>query len=209
MNLVLVLISLPALLLAQANLAPATQANQILEDIRGVLADTEEPLTGGQEEQALRSIVAEATSGESQVGAVVAEQVRSQAGDILTPAQTRALSRAQTARKLLDDGVDGLRQVLATAGAPPLTFDQETQVQSVYNDHVLALDGMLEANGGSTEAIERDIRTLEDQLLLATLKFLNPAQRTALTGSLSAATAVQISGNHGQSVLIPIEIDLP
>ena len=194
MNFVLVLISLPALLLAQENLAPATQANQILEDIRGVLADTEEPLTRGQE-GALRPIVAEATSGESQVGAVIAEQVRSQAGDILTEVQTSALLRAQTARKLLDDGVDGLRQVLVTAGVPPLTFDQETQVQSVYNDHVLALDGMLEANGRSTEAIERDIRTLEDQLLLAALKFLNPAQRTALTGSLSAADFAELNSD--------------
>ena len=55
MNLVLVLISLPALLLAQANLAPATQANQILEDIRGVLADPAEPLTRGQEGRSDRS----------------------------------------------------------------------------------------------------------------------------------------------------------
>ncbi len=194
LNLVLVLISLPALLLAQETLAPVTRTDQVLEDIRGVLADTEEPLTREQEE-VLRPIVAEAPHGDNQVGAVITGQVRGRAGDILTPVQTSALLRAQTARKLLEDGVEGLRRVLATAGAPPLTFDQETQVQSVYDDHVLALDGMLEANGGSTEAIEPDIRALEDQLFLAALKFLNPAQRTALTGSLSAADFAELNSD--------------
>ena len=191
LSLALVLISLPGLALAQDNLAPGAQANQILDEIRGLLADTEEPLTPEQE-GALRPIVAETAANGGQRGAVITEQL---AGDILTESQTSALVRAETARKLLDEGVEGLQETLSGAGAPPLTFDQETQVQSVYDDHVRALEAMLAANGGNAEAIEPDIRALEDQLLLAALKFLNPAQRTALTGSMSAADFAELNSD--------------
>ena len=189
LSLVLVLISLPGLALAQDNLAPGAQANQILDEIRGLLADTAEPLTQEQE-SALRPIVAEAAANGGQRGVAI-----TQAGDILTQSQSSALLRAETARKLLDEGVEGLQETLNAAGAPPLTFDQETQVQSVYDDHVRALESMLDANGGNTEAIEPQIRALEDQLLLAALKFLNPAQRTALTGSMSAADFAELNSD--------------
>jgi len=95
------------------------------------------------------------------------------------------LDRAEAARMLLEDGVEGLRATLGSAGAPALTFDQETQVQSVRDDHVRALDSMIVANGGEIEGIEAEIRALEDQLFLAAIKFLNPAQRAEFTGSMS------------------------
>ena len=94
--------------------------------------------------------------------------------------------RAEAGRLLLEEGIPGLQETLRQAGAPAITFNQETQVRSVYDAHLRALDDIIEENGGSREGIEPQIRELADQLLLAALKFLNPAQRTGLTGSVAA-----------------------
>ncbi len=110
-------------------------------------------------------------------------------------AQETAFDRAEAGRRLLDEGVAGLRGILAQAGAPPLTFDQETQVQSVHADHVRAYNNMLAANGGQTESIQPGIRQLEEQLFLAALKFLNPAQRGDLVGELSAAELAALNSD--------------
>ena len=61
---------------------------------------------------------------------------------------TEEAAKSEAGRMLLEEGVPGLRFLLEEAGAPPLTFDQETQVQSVYEAH--------DANGGaSTKASRR------------------------------------------------------
>lgn len=96
------------------------------------------------------------------------------------------LEREEAARMLLAEGVDGLRRVFTESNSPALTFDQETQIRSAHEDHVRVLENMIGNNGGSREGLEARIAELEDQLLLAALKFLNPVQRTALAGSLAA-----------------------
>ena len=115
---------------------------------------------------------------------------------LASPVQARSQSdaleqavadRAEAGRLLLEEGIPGLQETLRQVGAPAITFNQETQVRSVYDAHLRALDDMIEENGGSREGIEPRIRELADQLLLAALKFLNPAQRTGLTGSVAAA----------------------
>jgi hypothetical protein len=106
-----------------------------------------------------------------------------------------SVGRVEAGRILLENGVAGLQATLANAGAPPITFDQETQVRSVYDEHIRALNDLLEANGGNREAIEGEIRALGDQLLLAAIKFLNPAQRAAWTGSLSASDMAELNSD--------------
>ena len=153
-----------------------------LEEIRDVLQEAEFPLTQEQE-QALRPILD--SRPESQRGAVI-EGVRRDAADILTPDQNGVLLRVEAGRILLADGVEGLRSLLAQADAPALTFDQETQVQAVYEAHERALRDLLQAEGVGPDAVEAERRALEEQLLLASLKFLNPTQRVALVGSVGA-----------------------
>ena len=96
---------------------------------------------------------------------------------------------------LLEDGVEGLRATLEAVGAPPLTFDQETQVQLVHEDHVRALTNMIEASEGEQGLIEADVRAVQDQLFLAALKFLNPAQRAEFTGSMTAAEIAALNSD--------------
>jgi hypothetical protein len=94
--------------------------------------------------------------------------------------------RAEAGRLLLEEGVEGLQQALAEASVPAMTFNQESQVRITYDDHRRALEALIASNGGSRDGIESEIGEIADQLLLAALKFLNPAQRTGLTGSLAA-----------------------
>ena len=101
--------------------------------------------------------------------------------------ETGALEPDEVGRILLEEGVEGLQAALQSAGVPPMTFNQETQVRPVYDAHVRVLDDLLEANGGSTEAIQPEIDALREQLFLAALKFLNPAQRTGLIGAAANA----------------------
>ena len=96
-------------------------------------------------------------------------------------------------RILLDEGVDGLQDALEVAGVPPLTFNQETQVRTVYDSHVRVLGNLLEANGGNRQAIEPEVQALQEQLLLAALKFLNPAQRTGLIGAAANAEFAELN----------------
>ena len=105
------------------------------------------------------------------------------------------IERIEAGRILLEDGVAGLQATLAAAGAPPIPFDQETQVRSVYEAHLRVLNDMLEANGGNRDGIEGEILVLGDQLLLAAIKFLNPAQRAAWTGSLSASDIAELNSD--------------
>ena len=94
--------------------------------------------------------------------------------------------RAAAGRLLLNDGVAGLKDILEEAGVAPLTFDQETQVQSVWEAHDRERRRVIEADvevAGSSLADK--IRDLEEQLLLAAVKFLNPAQRYALTRDIA------------------------
>jgi hypothetical protein len=126
---------------------------------------------------------------------LISEQVQGRAGEVLTDQQTSALRRAEAGRLLLEEGVEGLQGTLATAGAAPLTFDQETQVRSVYDAHVRALEDLLAAGGGNRATGDPELRDLQDQLLLAAVKFLNPAQRTALTGSLTAGDFADLNSD--------------
>ena len=100
---------------------------------------------------------------------------------------TGTLEPDEVGRILLEEGVEGLQAALQSAGVPPMTFNRETQVRPVYDAHVRVLDDLLEANGGSTEAIQPEIDALREQLFLAALKFLNPAQRTGLIGAAGNA----------------------
>ena len=85
-------------------------------------------------------------------------------------------------KALLYEGVAGLASVLEQAGVPPLTFDQETQVQTAWEAHDRQRRRLIEENGGvADEAIAQNIADLEEQVFLASIKFLNPAQRSALS----------------------------
>ncbi len=106
--------------------------------------------------------------------------------------------RAEAGRVLLEEGIDGLQAALSEAGVPPLTFNQETQVRTVHDAHVRALDDLVTGNGGRREGIEGEVAELADQLLLAALKFLNPAQRTALTGSVAAEAFADLNSDLPQ-----------
>ena len=50
-----------------------------------------------------------------------------------------AADRAEAGRLLLGEGIPGLQETLRQAGAPAMTFNQETQVRSVYDAHLRAL----------------------------------------------------------------------
>jgi hypothetical protein len=94
---------------------------------------------------------------------------------------------AEAGRLLLDEGVPGLRALLEQAGVPPLTFDQETQVQSVYDAHDRERRRLVEESGETDgRSLAAGITELQQQLLLAAVKFLNPAQRNALTSTIGA-----------------------
>ncbi len=95
-------------------------------------------------------------------------------------------AKSEAGRMLLEEGVPGLRSLLEEAGVPPLTFDQETQVQSVYEAHDRERRRLAESVETGDRSIATAIMALEEQLLLAAVKFLNPAQRNALTDTIGA-----------------------
>jgi hypothetical protein len=87
--------------------------------------------------------------------------------------------RIQSGRILLDQGVAGLLQLLEAAGAPSLTFDQETQIRNLHDVFKRELESLLR-QGRDDE--ERFRRTLSEQLFRGAVKFLNPVQRVAMGG---------------------------
>ena len=92
--------------------------------------------------------------------------------------------RIRAGQVLLQDGVEGLSVVLADVDASPLTFDQEAQIRLLHETYSRQRVELLEnAGDGDPEVIES---ALAEQLLLAAVKFLNPAQRFALGGFLEA-----------------------
>ncbi len=127
-------------------------------------------------------------------GPVITERLGQGAEDVLSPEQMSLIRQAEAGRLLLTSGVEGLQDVLAAASSPPLTFNQETQVRVVYEDHVRVLDELRNAGDVS----DSEVRGIEEQLLLAALKFLNPAQRTALTGSVAADSFADLNSDLPQ-----------
>jgi hypothetical protein len=92
-------------------------------------------------------------------------------------AQQPAVDRAEAGRILLEQGIDGLKVLLERVQAPPLTFDQETQIRNL--DTVLRREAArLQAEDGANA--ENINRTLADQLFLAATRFLNTVQRSAM-----------------------------
>lgn len=158
----------------------------LLDEIRETLENAGEPLTEEQTRD-LAAILEDTTAANTAQWLAVSDPtLRAEGRSVFTDAQYGALKRAQAGRALLENGVEGLRAEMAAEGAPSLTFDQETQIRSVHDAHAQALNDLLDANSGSRVSIEPLIREIEEQLLLAALKFLNPAQRTAFAGSLAA-----------------------
>lgn len=100
---------------------------------------------------------------------------------------------------LLYEGVPGLASVLQQAGVPPLTFDQETQVQSVWEAHDRERRRLVEENGGIVDqAIAENIANLEEQVFLASIKFLNPAQRNVLSEILEMDLNTDLPEDPGE-----------
>ena len=158
----------------------------LLDQVKQVLQQASTPLTEEQE-VALRPLVGNQPTGSGDaVAAASDEGLSERAMDILTTEQSDALKRADAGRTLLTEGVEGLRAVLEEQGVPPLTFDQETQVQNVYDQYKAEYERLLEEDRGPSGSVSTAVLALEEQLLLAAVKFLNPAQRTALTGTLGA-----------------------
>jgi hypothetical protein len=99
--------------------------------------------------------------------------------------QTKPPGRAEAARIILDLGVDGVKQLLERVGAPPLTFDQETQIRNLHD----LLRREVERLRSERETDEAAFNsTLADQLFLAALRFLNTVQRTALGAAADVNT---------------------
>ncbi len=124
---------------------------------------------------------------------LVAFPAAAQRGD--AGAGAGVLEREETERMLLAEGVEWLRATFASADVPALTFDQETQIHDVHDDHVRVRDEVLESAGSDRAAAAVQIAQLEEQLLLAALKFLNPVQRTALVGSMTAAEVAALNSD--------------
>lgn len=188
-----VLAVLPVPLRAQEGdtaLGSAIQSLSSLDELQRILEEAEEPLTTEQV-AALEPLLEPGT----QRGVLLDPVVGERASEVLTDAQRNAVLWAEASRTLMEEGLPGLRQQLATANVPSLTFDQETQIRSTYDAHMRALDDLLEANGGDRAAIASEIRELQDQLFLASLKFLNPVQRTAFAGSMSAVDLAALNSD--------------
>ena len=158
----------------------------LFDQVKQVLEQASTPLTEEQEE-ALRPLVGSQRGEPGDATTATGDEgLSDRAKDILTTEQSDALKRADAGRTLLTNGVEGLRTVLQEEGVPPLTFDQETQVQNVYEQYKVEYERLLEEDRVESGSVSTAVLALEEQLLLAALKFLNPAQRTALTGTLSA-----------------------
>ena len=120
----------------------------------------------------------------------------------LVPAQSDApvsQTPAEIGKALLYEGVTGLASVLEQAGVPPLTFDQETQVQTVWEAHDREFRRLVEENGGVVnQAIAENIADLEEQVFLASIKFLNPAQRNVLSELLEMDLNTDLPEDPGE-----------
>jgi hypothetical protein len=75
--------------------------------------------------------------------------------------------------------------LLESAGAPPLTFDQETQIRNFHE--LFKREGTRLAAEHETDEAAFN-RTLAEQLFLGIAKFLNPVQRVALGGVADASS---------------------
>ena len=168
----------------------------LLDQVKQVLEQASTPLTEEQE-AALRPLVQNQVSESGPSSADTDEGLSERAKEILTPEQSDALKRADAGRTLLTQGVEGLRTVLEAEGVPPLTFDQETQVQNVYEQYSIEYQRLLEEDRVQPGSVSTAVLALEEQLLLAALKFLNPAQRTALTGTLTTTNASALLRGSG------------
>ena len=91
--------------------------------------------------------------------------------------QEQQFDRAAAGRMLLEKGIEGLQQLLATVDAPPLTFDQETQIRNLHDLLRREASSLQEENKMDASTFNA---LLADQLFLAALKFLNTVQRGAL-----------------------------
>ena len=88
----------------------------------------------------------------------------------------QSIDRAAAGRILMEQGIEGLKRLLATVDAPPLTLDQETQVRNLHElirREATELQEERQTDDASFNAM------LADQLFLAALKFLNTVQRGA------------------------------
>jgi hypothetical protein len=95
-----------------------------------------------------------------------------------------ALAQQPAGVELLDRGVDGLRELLSEAGAPPLTFDQEAQIRNLHEQYVRQGERLIAEEKAAAETVRQ---TLSEQLLLAASRFLNPVQREALGAVVDSA----------------------
>ncbi len=179
----------------QLDAVPEFYAGTVLvERIEDLLDEAGLPLTSAQI-AGIQRLPGLSLPGPLRRSGVLDAALSPEISDVLTREQLAAVQRLETGWTLLFDGVDGLRDALDAADAPALTFDQETQVHALYDDHARALDAMIESNGGLRAGIEPRIRDLEDQLFLAAIKFLNPAQRNAFIGSMSAAEVASLNAD--------------
>ena len=101
-------------------------------------------------------------------------------------AQQPGIDRAETGQVLLQQGIDGLKQILERVQAPALTFDQENQIRNLH-DLLRREAAQLQAESDTDP--EAFNRLLADQLFLAAVKFLNAVQRGAL------GPAAEVSSN--------------
>src|SRR5262245_30176638 len=105
---------------------------------------------------------------------------------MLFQSQVPAIDRSQAGRTLLEDGVDGLKALLQAAGAPSLTFDQETQIRNLHDVFKREVVRIAVERRGDEEKLRN---ALSEQLLIGAMKFLNPVQRVAMGGMAEGANS--------------------
>ncbi len=190
-----VALSVPALDAAQFEAVPEFYAGSVLvERMENLLEEAGLPLTRAQR-VTIERLPGLWLPGPLRRGNVLDAAMSLEIGSVLTSEQRAAVQRLEIGWTLLFTGIEGLQVALDAANAPAVTFDQETQIHALRDDHVRALDAMIAANGGLRAGIEPRIRELEVQLFLAAIKFLNPAQRTAFVGSMSAAEVASLNAD--------------
>jgi hypothetical protein len=85
---------------------------------------------------------------------------------------------------LLTLGLEGMKTFLRDASAPPLTFDQETQIRGLHDRYLRQEERLISENSAAAGTIRQ---TLGRELFLAAARFLNPVQREALGVVLDAS----------------------
>ena len=105
---------------------------------------------------------------------------------MLFQSQVMTIDRILAGRTLLENGVDGLKALLQAAGAPSLTFDQETQIRNLHDVFKREVARLSDEQKGSDEKLRT---ALSEQLLIGAMKFLNPVQRVAMGGMAEGANS--------------------